>query len=76
MKAKLTHGFEKMANCIVSFYYYRKKETPAPPNKLPAVPESVLKKRKRREQVKAARLQISLKVIVTYIMFYTNNFIF
>ncbi|XP_011138066.1 60S ribosomal protein L7-like [Harpegnathos saltator] len=40
-----------------------KKETasPASTNKLPAVPESVLKRRKRREAVKAARLQISIK---------------
>lgn len=57
MEAKSTHG------CI---FLYRKKETAAPPNKLPAVPESVLKKRKRREAVKAARLQISLKVIDIY----------
>ncbi|XP_029175162.1 general transcription factor 3C polypeptide 2-like isoform X2 [Nylanderia fulva] len=38
-----------------------KKESEVPPKKLPAVPESVLKKRKRRETVKAARLQISIK---------------
>lgn len=31
--------------------------------KLPAVPESVLKRRKAREAVKAARLKISIKVI-------------
>jgi hypothetical protein len=32
-------------------------------NKLPAVPESVLKSRKRRDVAKAARLKTALKVI-------------
>jgi hypothetical protein len=31
--------------------------------KLPAVPESVLKSRKRRDLAKAARLNVALKVI-------------
>ncbi|XP_012529657.1 60S ribosomal protein L7 isoform X1 [Monomorium pharaonis] len=40
----------------------KKKEVPVPPaTKLPAVPESVLKRRKRREAVKAARLRTSIK---------------
>ncbi|GAB1866383.1 60s ribosomal protein l7 [Camponotus japonicus] len=38
-----------------------KKESDVLTKKLPAVPESVLKKRKRREAIKAARLQISIK---------------
>jgi hypothetical protein len=33
-------------------------------NKLPAVPESVLKSRKRRDLAKASRLRATLKVIV------------
>ncbi|XP_011337799.1 60S ribosomal protein L7-like [Ooceraea biroi] len=36
-------------------------ETASPATKLPAVPESVLKRRKRRETVQAARLQTSIK---------------
>lgn len=38
------------------------------------MPESVLKKRKRREAVKAARLQISIKVI-TYNIRYLDTYI-
>ncbi|XP_003703043.1 ribosomal protein L7 [Megachile rotundata] len=37
------------------------KETAPPAKKLPAVPESVLKRRKTRVAVKAARLQVALK---------------
>lgn len=44
------------------YLIYRQKETAPPAKKLPAVPESVLKRRKNREAVKAARLQISIKV--------------
>lgn len=40
----------------------KKKEKAMPTNKLPAVPESVLKRRKRRESAKAARIQVSIKV--------------
>lgn len=47
---------------------YRKKETVPSTKKLPAVPESVLKRRKRREAVKAARLQISIKVMFVLII--------
>ena len=39
-----------------------KKEGAVEKKKLPAVPESVLKSRKRRDVVKAARLKLALKV--------------
>lgn len=48
---------------MVNNFVHRKKETePAAAKKLPAVPESVLKRKKTREAVRAARLQISIKV--------------
>lgn len=46
----------------LSFLPHRKKKEAAPPKKLPAVPESVLKRRKRRDTAKAARVQVSIKV--------------
>ncbi|RLU18609.1 hypothetical protein DMN91_008966 [Ooceraea biroi] len=42
-------------------------ETASPATKLPAVPESVLKRRKRRETVQAARLQTSIKYLILLI---------
>lgn len=45
-------------------FTYRKKETAPPAKKLPAVPESVLKRRKTRLAVKAASLQTSIKVLL------------
>ncbi|KAI4486227.1 hypothetical protein M0802_012466, partial [Mischocyttarus mexicanus] len=47
-------------NTFFYLHIYRKKET-VEAEKLPAVPESVLRKRKSREEVKAARLQTSIK---------------
>ena len=41
-------------------------------NKLPAVPESVLKSRKRRDLAKAARLKTALKVISEIFHIVTN----
>lgn len=56
-------------NCSIHDYIspFRKKEAVPLTKKLPAVPESVLKRRKRREVVKAARLQVSIKVIMLHI---------
>lgn len=68
------HIFERIAKIYNYIFSYRKKEIDVSTKKLPAVPESVLKKRKRREAVKAARLQISIKVITYYIFKYLSYF--
>lgn len=58
-------------------YLHRKKESEPAAKKLPAVPESVLKRRKTREAVRAARLQISIKVLIKYLInIFFKNIIF
>jgi len=51
-----------MISFFFSFIFFRTTETALPAGKLPAVPESVLKRRKRRAVIKATRLRVSIKV--------------